>query len=89
VSATTVTVEQQGHILLIGLNRPDKRNAIGVETFHQLAAAYTKLDRDPELRCGVLFAHGKHFTGGIDLPEWIPHFSNGDALQPDPDMIDP
>lgn len=89
MAEATVSVEQQGHILLIGLNRPEKRNAINVDTFHQLAEAYTRLDRDPELRCGVLFAHGDHFTGGIDLPEWTPYFQNGNALQPQSDMIDP
>lgn len=89
VTDTMVTVEQQGHILLIGLNRPEKRNAVNVETFHQLSEAYTRLDQDSELRCGVLFAHGEHFTGGIDLPEWTPYFRDGHALQPESDMIDP
>src|SRR6185436_14216810 len=34
------------------------------------AVAYGELHRNPDLRCGVLFAHGDHFTGGIDLAEW-------------------
>jgi len=29
------------------------------------------------LRCGVLFAHGDHFTAGIDLAQWSPLLSAG------------
>src|SRR5206468_6349265 len=66
---TAVTVERRGHVLLMGLNRPDKRNAFNVAMIDQLAAAYYELEADDELRCGVLFAHGEHFTGGLDLAE--------------------
>jgi enoyl-CoA hydratase/carnithine racemase len=30
----------------------------------QLGKAYHRLECDAELRCGVLFAHGEHFTAG-------------------------
>ena len=56
--------------MLIGLNRAPKRNAFDLEMYRTLAAAYGELHRNPEARCGVLFAHGDHFTGGIDLTEW-------------------
>ncbi len=68
-SQPSVTVEQRGHVLLIGLNRPEKRNAFNLELIDQLAAAYHRLESDDEIRCGVLFAHGDHFTGGLDLAE--------------------
>jgi enoyl-CoA hydratase len=73
-SATTqrVTVDRDGAVLLIGLNRPDKRNAADVAMLEQLAMAYGELDRDPELRVGVVFAHGDHFTGGLDLADVVP-----------------
>jgi enoyl-CoA hydratase/carnithine racemase len=64
-----VTVERLGHVLLIGLNRPAKRNAFNLAMIDQLAAAYYRLENDDEVRCGVLFAHGDHFTGGLDLAE--------------------
>ncbi len=62
-----VTVERRGHLLLIGLNRPDKLNAFDPEMIGQLAAAYTRLDEDRELRCGVLWAEGRYFTSGLEL----------------------
>lgn len=72
-----VTTEKRGHVLLIGLNRPDKYNAFLVESYQQLAAAYTQLENDPELRCGVFFGHGDHTTAGLDLPKWSQHFADG------------
>ena len=64
-----MTVERRGHVLLIGLNRPAKRNAFNLALIDQLAAAYYQLEHDDDVRCGVLFAHGEHFTGGLDLAE--------------------
>src|SRR6478672_4659136 len=66
---TAVTVERRGHVLLMGLNRPTKRNAFNLAMLDQLAAAYHELEADDDIRCGVLFAHGDHFTGGLDLAE--------------------
>ena len=72
-----VTVERRGHVLLMGLNRPQKRNAFNLAMIDQLAAAYYELEADEELRCGVLFAHGEHFTGGLDLAEVGPVIQEG------------
>jgi enoyl-CoA hydratase len=70
-----ITVEKRGHVLLMGLNRPEKMNAFDVEMYMELAAAFGELHRDRELRCGLLFAHGKHFTAGLELPKWAPFFT--------------
>jgi enoyl-CoA hydratase/carnithine racemase len=64
-----VTVERDGAVLLIGLNRPEKRNAVNLATLEALAKAYEVLGDDPGLRCGVLFGHGEHFSAGLDLAE--------------------
>jgi len=63
-----VTTERRGEVLLIGLNRADKRNAFDPEMVRQLSEAYTLLANDKSLRCGVLHAHGEHFTAGLDMP---------------------
>jgi enoyl-CoA hydratase len=73
----TVTRDQRDHVLLIGLDRVAKRNAFDLPLWNELCAAYGELERDPELRVGVLFAHGDHFTGGLDLPQWGETFSSG------------
>jgi len=72
MSDARVTVDRQGPLLLIGLNRPEKRNAADLAMLEQLARAYGELDRDPELRVGVVHAHGPHFTAGLDLGDLVP-----------------
>jgi enoyl-CoA hydratase len=64
-----VTIERQGHVLAIGINRPEKRNAFDLAMIDALAAAYEQLGDDAESRCGLLFAHGDHFSAGLDLAE--------------------
>ena len=41
-----VTVERDGHVLLVGVNRPEKRNAFDLAVLGQLAAAYEQLADD-------------------------------------------
>jgi enoyl-CoA hydratase/carnithine racemase len=77
MSEGKVTTEKRGHVLLIGLDRAAKRNAFDLAMFASLGRAYAELERDPELRVAVLFAHGDHFTGGLDLPKWTPVFASG------------
>ena len=45
------------------LRPPDARRA---------RRAYTRYEDDASLRCAVLFAHGDHFTGGLDLARSAP-----------------
>jgi len=70
--APRITVERDGPVLLIGFNRPDKRNAADLRLLQELSLAYGELERDPELRVGFVFAHGDHFTGGLDLADVAP-----------------
>ena len=68
-----ISLERRGHLLLIGLNRPDKLNAFDPEMIRELAAAYTGLAKDKDLRCGVLWAQGSDFTAGLDMPAIARH----------------
>ena len=73
-----ITVEDRGFVRLIGLNRPDKRNAFTTTMIVELALAYSELAHDPDIRCGVVFAHGPMFTAGLDLAEVAPKLISGD-----------
>lgn len=75
--STKLTTQIQGHLLLIGLNRPEKRNAADLEMLHALALAYGELDKNPDLRAGVVFAYGDHFTAGLDLADLGPKMAAG------------
>ncbi|WP_213813962.1 crotonase/enoyl-CoA hydratase family protein [Glaciihabitans sp. dw_435] len=68
-----VTVDRDGHVLLIGFNRPEKRNAADMRLLSELSLAYALLDEDPDLRCGFVYAHGDHFSAGLDLGDIAPH----------------
>lgn len=72
-----LTIDRDGHILLIGLNRPDKRNAMNEAMLQELAAAYRQLHDDAELRVGVVYAHGDHFSAGLDLADIAPKLAAG------------
>lgn len=75
VDTAQIVVKQEGSILTIGLNRPDKRNSLTPEMMVDLAHALTRLNEDPELRAGVLYGEGEHFTSGLDLMQFVPYLS--------------
>src|SRR3954463_10903807 len=77
MTAGTVGVERRDHVLLMGLDRVAKRNAFDLPLWDALCRAYAELERDPELRVGVLYAKGDHFTGGPRLPQWGTAFNSG------------
>lgn len=79
-----ITVEKDHGVLLIGFNRPSKRNAADLRLLRELSLAYGELERDPELRVGLVFAHGDHFTAGLDLADVAPRIgANGLEIVPD------
>ena len=80
--------EVRGHVLLIGINRPAKRNGWTPAMFQQLAEAYTRLDDDPGLRVGLLHALGSHFTAGLDLPVMAEFLRTGQKVIP-PGLVEP
>src|SRR5688572_10492951 len=73
----SITTELRGHVWLIGLNRAAKRNAFDVGMLEGLANALTEADRRDDVRCSVIFAHGDHFTGGLDLANVAPLVASG------------
>jgi enoyl-CoA hydratase len=73
----TVTLERDGHVLVIGLNRPEKRNSFNLAMLADLSRAYGMLESDDTLRAGVLFGHGDHFTAGLDLIDVGPALTSG------------
>lgn len=83
-----VSLDAQAHVLAMGLDRAAKMNAFTLPMLRELAEAYTRLESDPELRVGVLFAHGDHFTAGLDLADVGPAVAQGGTVFPD-GLVDP
>ena len=84
-----VSFEENGRVLVIELNRPEKRNAFDLEMYRDLSLAYGELHQNPRLRCGLLIAQGDHFTAGLDLNEWAPILSKGRFPDLPENSIDP
>ncbi len=72
-----VSREKRGAIMLIGLDRPSKRNAFDLALLNDLTLAYGEFERDSEMRVAVVFAHGEHFTAGLDLANVAATFASG------------
>jgi enoyl-CoA hydratase len=77
MSEPKITTEQRGHLFLIGINRPAKRNAFDADMLRDLGAAFDAMEEKADVRCGVIFAHGDHFTAGLDLANVAPLMMEG------------
>ena len=63
----TIAISVKGAVALIELNRPQKANALNAQMWLEFEKAFRWLDRESQLRVGILSARGEHFTSGIDL----------------------
>ncbi|MEQ8275473.1 MAG: crotonase/enoyl-CoA hydratase family protein [Deltaproteobacteria bacterium] len=83
-----ITYEVTDHVARIGLNRADKRNAFDPLMLRELAEAYTAFEDDADARCALVYPHGDHFTGGLDLAKVGPEVASGNPLFPE-GTVDP
>jgi enoyl-CoA hydratase len=63
----SVHTEQQGAVLTITLDRPQRRNAVDGPTALALRAAFEAFEADDSARVAVLTGAGGHFCAGADL----------------------
>lgn len=74
--------EVQGPMALITINRPQKRNAISLDTLEELHAAVAAAADDPEVRVIAITGAGdRAFASGSDLGE-VEHRDLKKALEP-------
>jgi len=84
-----IEIEQRQHILLIGVRRPEKMNALSRDMYRAIGRAFHRLEHDPGLRVGVIWAEGAHFTSGVELTDWADVFSSGTPFPVDESELDP
>lgn len=60
-------VEQDDHVLIVTMNRPDARNALSAEMLKIMREAWDRVDEDAAIRCCVLTGAGGAFCAGADL----------------------
>ena len=66
-STGPLTIERRGAVLLVGLDRTHKRNAINDETIEALDECFSTLPSD--VKAAVIHGVGPHFSAGLDLSE--------------------
>lgn len=64
-----LTYELRGDVAVLGLNRPEKRNAISDAFIEELAQVIRRAEA--EAKAGVIYGHGPHFCAGLDLAEHV------------------
>lgn len=69
MSEPLVLVEADGPILVVTINRPEKKNAANAEVLCRLYDAWVRLDTDDSLRVAILTGRGNTFCAGMDLAE--------------------
>jgi enoyl-CoA hydratase/carnithine racemase len=56
------------HVLVLTVDRVEKKNAFTPKIMGELEDALTRLDEDPQLFVGVLTFAGDHTTAGLEMP---------------------
>jgi enoyl-CoA hydratase len=64
---TVIRLDKKDHVAEVVLDNPKKLNAMAPIFFQEIKQAFEEIDNDPEIRCAILWAEGKHFTAGLDL----------------------
>ncbi|MDH5371401.1 MAG: crotonase/enoyl-CoA hydratase family protein [Acidimicrobiia bacterium] len=66
-SSEVLSIEYDGHVATLWLNRPDKRNAMNLPFWDDIPKAMEELSNDDNVRAVIIAARGKAFSVGIDL----------------------
>ena len=62
-----LTVEKDGSILVLTMNRPNRQNAMTLPMFARLADAWEMIDEDLDIRVCILTGAAGNFSSGMDL----------------------
>jgi enoyl-CoA hydratase len=67
ITTKNCTIEREGHILVVTLNRPEAKNALSPAMLVGMYKAWRLLDKDDDLYCAILTGKGDTFCAGMDL----------------------
>ena len=82
MESDVLTLERDGHVATLWLDRPEQRNAMGPAFWSDLPVAMAEVDGDAGIRAVVLAARGRHFTAGLDLAAMTGEIAGGPELSP-------
>jgi len=62
-----IDVTRDGHVMVVTMNRPKRKNAMTLTMFALMDEAWHELSADDDLRCAVLTGAEGNFSSGMDL----------------------
>ncbi|MDH3688172.1 MAG: enoyl-CoA hydratase/isomerase family protein [Gammaproteobacteria bacterium] len=68
-----IIVHKQGHVAWLTFNRPQRLNAMTIETWFLMDEKLAELDKDRDIRCLILAGEGRSFLAGHDVGEIREH----------------
>jgi enoyl-CoA hydratase len=91
LTSDVLTIEANGHVATLWLDRPKQLNAMGPDFWIDLPVAMEALGASTDIRVVVIAARGPHFSVGLDLkavsaPGGLLSSGGDDASAPAPSM---
>jgi enoyl-CoA hydratase/carnithine racemase len=68
---TCLRYERQGGVVLVTLNRPERRNALNPRAYAEVEAAFRAVTADDEVRCVIVTGADPAFCSGEDVKEMM------------------
>jgi enoyl-CoA hydratase len=79
MSYKNILLTKENGIAVLTINRPDKLNALNIETIGELSSVLDALDTDASVRVVIITGSGeKAFVAGADISEFA-HFGLEDG----------
>jgi len=70
-----IKIEIQGHVAIVSLNRPEKKNALDYQMFDAIVECQTAIQENKSIRAVVLTGAGDCFSAGMDLANFNPNMA--------------
>ncbi len=65
----SIITDEEGSILIVKINRPEKRNAIDLQTADELERIFSDFEENDKFRVGIISGTGGNFCSGADLDD--------------------
>jgi enoyl-CoA hydratase/carnithine racemase len=67
----TLAYERRGHVAILTLNRPERRNALNPRAYAEIEAGFRHASGDEEVRCVIVTGADPAFCSGEDVKEMM------------------
>ena len=68
--AGLLSIDRSNQVVVVTLERPDKRNALSIELRQELGETFGKLSEDDDVGCVILTGAGSAFCSGMDTTQF-------------------